>query len=491
MGSKKVSLKTRLLYGYISMLFILALTFMVSFYTDKMISVQRQSIDRVNLNLSNIALEIRKSNNYLDLFIEEQEINSIENYKESRDNIRILLDEITAELNENKDTQLYTRILNNLLVYESNLVGRILIRNEIDLKTYDMMVEYKTLASYMTQYSNLLINSYLEHGTKKHQLLMNDFQRIKTFMNSVFITVGVILFVYIGKIISNTTTILTRFSRAAKKISTGGFVVEDIQENRYEELNTLAVAFNQMKRDIQEYIEQMKEKASLESKLHEEKLKSEQIDKLYKESQFLALQNQINPHFLFNTLNTIKLTAMLGNSDETMNLVDSIGKILRYNLSNKSRVVTLLEELNVLKAYIYIQSTRFKEQISIGFQVDENIDLSKIYIPPMSIQPLVENSIKHGFKDIVSGGIINIQITTLENSIRILVKDNGKGMSEVSLRAVFDEDNLHADIGIGLRNIKDRLEIIFENSQLLEIQSNEKEGTTVIISLPKGRGGML
>lgn len=482
-----MSLKTSLLYGYITMLVILTLAFVVSLYADQMLYNQRRRIDQTNLNLSHISLEIRNSNEYLDLFISHQQEDSIENYKKSRANIKILLEEITEALNENEETDMYNRILNNLLEYESNLVRQIFIRNERDLKTYDMMLEYRRLTSYMIQYSNLLINAYLEHGTRKHQLLTRDYMKMKTFMNAFFIFIGIVVFIYIGKAVINATTTLTNFSNTATNIANGQFHVEDISENSYQELNTLASAFNQMKKDIKDYIEQMKEKAALENRLNEEKLKSAKIDRLYKESQFLSLQNQINPHFLFNTLNTIKLTAMFGNTDETMGLVDSIGKILRYNLSKKSKLVPLQEEINVLKAYIHIQSTRFQEQISFELGIQEDIDIRKVYIPPMTIQPLVENSIKHGFRETETGGVIRINIQEFKAYIHVLVEDNGQGMDEDAVKNIFKEGNPNADLGIGLINIKNRLEIIFDKGDLLKVESEKGKGTRIMVLLPKER----
>lgn len=482
-----MSLKASLLYGYITMLMILTLAFAVSLYTDQMLSSQRRRIDQTNLNLSHISLEIRNFNDYLDLFISQQQKDSVDNYKKSRANIKILLEEIREELSENEETDMYNRILNNLLEYESNLVRQILIRNERDLKTYDMMVEYKRLTSYMIQYSNLLINVYLEHGTRKHQLLTRDYVRMKTFMNASFIFIGILLFIYIGKAVRNATTILTNFSNTARNISNGQFHVEDISENSYQELNTLAAAFNQMKKDIKDYIEQMKEKAALENRLNEEKLKSAKIDKLYKESQFLSLQNQINPHFLFNTLNTIKLTAMFGNIDETMGLVDSIGKILRYNLSKKSKLVPLQDEVSVLKSYIHIQSTRFQDQISFELSIQEDIDMNKVYIPPMTIQPLVENAIKHGFRETEKGGLIRINIKESKAYIHVFVEDNGQGMRAKAVKDIFKEGNPNVDLGIGLMNIKNRLEIIFDKGDLLKVESEVGKGTTIIVLLPKER----
>lgn len=236
-----------------------------------------------------------------------------------------------------------------------------------------------------------------------------------------------------------------------------------------------------MKHSIREFIFELKEKTEIENNYHIEQLKNVEKDKLIKETQLSALQSQMDPHFLFNTLNTISRVAMFEYADETVKLIEATSKILRYNLDCKDKMVKLKEEIRMTKAYVIIQETRFQDQMSFSFNIDKNLD--NVKVPPMLIQPIVENAIIHGLREKDKGGIISITVMEENSLISISIKDNGVGMDNEKMDSLMNEVK-NESTGLGVFNVKKRLELYFNRNDLFVIKSQKGEGTEVIIFIP-------
>jgi sensor histidine kinase YesM len=194
------------------------------------------------------------------------------------------------------------------------------------------------------------------------------------------------------------------------------------------------------------------------------------------------LQAQIKPHFLFNTLNTI---ASLSHVDHVrmVNLIEEFGKYLRssFNPQNLDRVVSLEYELALLKSYLYIEKERFGNRLDIVWEVDEQVSL---LLPPLSIQPLAENAIRHGIMNRIDGGTLCIRIQQQEDGTEIAIMDDGVGMSQEELDRLLNPQQEQYS-GIGLRNTDRRLKQVFGKG--LYISSHPNQGTTVSFHVPRAQ----
>ncbi|MNN37263.1 Sensor histidine kinase YpdA [compost metagenome] len=192
------------------------------------------------------------------------------------------------------------------------------------------------------------------------------------------------------------------------------------------------------------------------------------------------LQAQIQPHFLFNTLNSI---ASLSDSDPSrmLRLLEEFGNYLRMSISAKNlqRLVPLEHELDLLRSYLYIEQERFGDRLIVEWDIPDNIS---IWLPPLSIQTIVENAISHGILPRSSGGMVKISIVDQPKYIEIVVQDNGIGMSEEKLEKLLDDHSQQTN-GIGLKNTDRRLNQIF--GQGLKIVSQPGVGTMVSFKIPK------
>lgn len=192
------------------------------------------------------------------------------------------------------------------------------------------------------------------------------------------------------------------------------------------------------------------------------------------------LQAQIQPHFLFNTLNAVAALNLV-DPDRMSGLLEAFGNYLKasFDFRNSGRFVPLAHELDLVRSYLYVEKERFEDRLNIRWDIDENL---KLQIPPLSIQPLVENAIRHGILKRLRGGTILIRISDLGDYAEIAVIDDGVGMEEDTLRHLLDTKHPWKS-GIGLLNTDRRLKQIYGNG--LQIQSKPDQGTTVSFTVFK------
>ena len=227
------------------------------------------------------------------------------------------------------------------------------------------------------------------------------------------------------------------------------------------DFSVLAESFNRMGDQMQTLISE-----NYETKLRES------------ETQIMALNMQMNPHFLYNTLNTINWMAIDNGQEDISNALLHLSQMLQHSFRNKKTLCTVEEELDWLNDYLYIMELRFKDKFSVNIEIPE--DLMKTTVPRLMFQPLIENSIVHGFADIESGGIINIAGAKLQGGERVFtVSDNGAGMTEEEIENIF----IQSTSQIGLANLKHRLWLIYHEKSSLTITSEKGSGTSIKIRL--------
>ncbi|GIP23901.1 sensor histidine kinase [Paenibacillus sp. J22TS3] len=282
-----------------------------------------------------------------------------------------------------------------------------------------------------------------------------------------------LIFVYIVSVL--TTGRLLRLSRQLNQVALGKFdVVSTIDGN--DEIGQLSRQFNYMVSSIQQLMRQVVEKTE-----HNQALEIAQ-----KEITLKMMASQINPHFLFNALESIRMNALLKGDREIAQVVRLLGKLMRKNLEAGREKTTLQEEVEMIRSYLEIQKFRYEERLDYTIIVDTNAD--KVMIPPLIIQPLVENAVVHGMEDKPDGVQVNVRIQEIgQGSIRIEVEDNGTGITEERMDEIVryisgPEDKEKRSIG--LRNVHQRLCMVFGPSAGLHIRSKAGIGTTIYFEIP-------
>ena len=293
---------------------------------------------------------------------------------------------------------------------------------------------------------------------------------------------GMLLFIQATR---NMFVPLSNMAETAQLVGQGNFHVKMHDTDAQDELGTVTRAFNTMVENLDLYMARTKASMEKEQQMMERELLMENH---LKEAQLKYLQSQINPHFLFNSLNAGAQLAMMEDAEQTGIFVEKMADFFRYNVKKGQEDATLGEELEAVDNYIYILNVRFAGDIHFSKEVDELLE--NVRMPSMILQPVVENAVNHGIRDIEWEGKIHLTVTGDADYIRISVKDNGKGMTQEQIEGVLSGNREHRNeegdsTGIGMNNVISRLELYYEESGLMEINSEgEGKGTETVIYIP-------
>ncbi|KKI91928.1 histidine kinase [Bacillus sp. SA1-12] len=203
---------------------------------------------------------------------------------------------------------------------------------------------------------------------------------------------------------------------------------------------------------------------------------------LIKDTEFKALQSQINPHFLYNTLESINWLAKINKQQQISKMVESLGYLLRNAISLKENVITVNEEIEMVKHYVTIQTFRFEERLDFHLFIQD--DIKECAIPKLIVQPLVENAIQYGLEMMIEPCKIQVSAYQEGDLLHVVVEDNGPGMDEQQLENVRKGKIATKGNGIGLENIDSRIKFVFGASYGLQIESKVNKGTKVLIVIP-------
>ncbi|MGI6010043.1 MAG: sensor histidine kinase [Ruminococcus sp.] len=266
---------------------------------------------------------------------------------------------------------------------------------------------------------------------------------------------------------------ILKLAQAAEKVGRGERTPIGDTIDSSGEIQILAECFDHMILEIEKQMQELKEKGELE---------------------YQVLQAQINPHFLFNTLNMIRQLAFIGQTEQTMQAVELLSDLLRYGLAN-DKESTMIQEMKNAENYLKIQNMRYEH--CIEFQKHIDLGIEQVPMPAMILQPLVENSVVHGMSRSKGRLVIGLDIQKRENHIRMCIYDTGKGMSQERIK-ILENLEKHTEEketvprsdkkqSMGLKNIYRRLRIFFDEDVNLKLKSIPYTYTEVVIEIPAAR----
>ncbi len=254
-----------------------------------------------------------------------------------------------------------------------------------------------------------------------------------------------------------------KYAMAAFEENARDFTYEEVDGTK--EIAQISDSFGHMVVQVQELMERVRQ---------------EEIS--LRKTELNALQTQINPHFLYNTLDSIAWMCEEERSKEAEEMVNTLARLFRISISKGHELIPIAKEVEHAKSYLKIQNYRYKNQFTYDFQVNENC--CGYYCNKITLQPIIENAIYHGINRMVEEGSIHITIEETQDTILMSVTDNGVGMSTEQARDILLHESTE-DTGIGIKNVHDRIRIYFGEEYGLTIESELDQGTTVRIVMPK------
>lgn len=274
-------------------------------------------------------------------------------------------------------------------------------------------------------------------------------------------------------------------SAMATELSGGNFGIEDIKMSSIYEIDHVVDAFNRMKTEIHRYIEEMRHQENIKQEYMRERVRNFKMEALVRRMEIYTLQAQMNPHFLFNTLNTGMQLAIVEGADRTGEYMEYLSRLLRHNISNKDTIVPLRHEIEGLNYYFYILKVRFPKNLDLTLDYAEEL-LDECRVPGSILQPLVENCVIHAFKNKSDQCSIIVRAVKQGHYLTLSVNDNGCGISAervVKLLNPQPSDETASSV-MGLENVIHRLFFFYpDDPEVIKIDTVVDQGTSIIIRI--------
>lgn len=485
--------KDRSLQVKVSSIYIVAnfLVFIVNIVLLISINNMSNKLDMVyqkNLYLNELESSLQDVQDHMTDYLNVRTSDSLENYYRSEQQFAKLIEELNEEITNVSFGRMESNIKNMSKQYLNIVSQTIEAKRGRNVEKYRIRYENATsLYQYINTYISSLNKEQFMYNSENYRKLSKSFALFE------FLSIAVMGIVIAGNIfiITNITgTImnpLKELAESADEIAQGNLNIPLMEIESKDEIGVVTNAFNKMVISIREYIEQIRQQMEIEQTLRERELKMETH---LKDAQLKYLQAQINPHFLFNTLNAGAQLAMMEGADRTYDYVQNVADFFRYNIKKSDEIVTLKEELELVDHYINILNVRFSGEIGYTKKIDES--LLSVEMPGMILQPIVENCVNHGIREMDGHGEIKIHVFEVEKAVCIRISDNGIGMDQETIQQVlhgtYKEERKGTDSnGIGMDNVINRIRIYTGSDDVIDIQSEGKGlGTDVFIYLPYG-----
>lgn len=341
----------------------------------------------------------------------------------------------------------------------------------------EQMYHVMALQDYLAEYALRLTQATLEQENTLYSSTATRLRHLPWLYLGLFLTAAVLMLLLIRVLSRAVVRPLLRLAQASHSIAEGDFSSPDLPVKSSDEVGRLTATFNQMKHA-------MAQQLTTQQALHREEVRNLALEKDLEHTRLEVLKSQVNPHFLFNTLNMISCMARLEDASTTDQMIVHLGSLFRYNLRTKRQQITLEEELDGLEDYIYLQQMRFDGRITVEKSI--HVQSAAVFVPSFMLQPVVENAYSHGLKSREEGGRILLRAWMQGKVLVLTVADNGKGMNKEELDAVQTKIARSEQTGrsIGLGNISRRIGMLYPGGKM-QVYSRAGHGTVVRFELPQ------
>lgn len=489
MAHKNIIRKRLFLYFFLSTI----LTSVVSIYTyvnSNMLASKMNTLFMNGIYLSDLYKNIETVHTSLENYLATSHSKSLNQYNKYSGKLKEKADTLKKGDLRTESGMLFIDLSNMVETYIDECQIAIGAKRGRNVDEYNNHYnEASKLYGYINSYIDKLKLNQFQDNTNDYMTLQSRHNVMQTINIILILSVAVFNIILIILFTYYITEPIIKLSRSANEIAKGNYDVGPVIVNTNDEISVLAKAFGRMTESIRNHVEEIKAKAELETHLKEQEMQNLKMKSLLKEAELQSLQSQINPHFMFNTLNAGVQIAMFEGAERTERFMNKLSELLRYNLGKFEKVVSLKKEIENIESYIYILKERFADKVQFTKEVDA--ESTDIKMPRLILQPIVENAFMHGIGENEDGGVISLRARKEEGFVIVEIEDNGKGMSKDTIESILKDENddmvvqdttLHS--GIGLHNVINRLRLFFNSNDVIDIKSEPETGTCVILKLP-------
>ncbi len=339
------------------------------------------------------------------------------------------------------------------------------------------MYHVMALQDYLAEYALRLTQATLEQENTLYSSTATHIRHLPWLYLGLFLAAAALMLLLLQVLRRAVILPLLGLAQASRNIADGNLSGPDLPVKNSDEVGQLVGTFNRMKHA-------MAQQLTTQQALHREEMHSLALEKDLEHTRLEVLKSQVNPHFLFNTLNMISCMARLEDASTTDQMIVHLGSLFRHNLRTKRQQITLEEELDGLEDYIYLQQMRFDGRITVEKSI--RVQPAQVVVPSFTLQPIVENAYSHGLKACEEGGRILLRAWMEGRVLVLTVADNGKGMTAEELDALQAKIAQSEQTGksIGLGNISRRIEMLYPGGKM-QVYSSAGHGTVVRFELPQ------
>ncbi|MCR4766551.1 MAG: sensor histidine kinase [Saccharofermentans sp.] len=442
------------------------------------------SVFSSNISLNELSDSLNQTHQGLTGYLETKGTDDLELYFASYLNVKQMMRLLNSNVTDN-NVKLAERDIREMLdTYLKTADEAVQAKRGRNIDEYTAKYnECTRIKDYLNTYIYSVNNEQFRTNSENYMALVNSLRYTEIMSMLIFAVASVMNVLLIIILTSTITRPLTRLSSKAEEIISAGSPenIEPLEVRSGDEVGKVTMAFNEMLASIKDYIARIRTQLITQSEMKEKNLLMETH---LKDAQLKYLQSQINPHFLFNTLNAGAQLAMMEGADRTVEYIRNMADFFRYNVKKSSETVKLSEEIELVDSYMYILNVRFAGEMLFEKDIDES--LLNVMVPSMIIQPLVENSIKYGIKDLEPGeGKVTLSVYREDGFACIRVSDNGIGTDEEIIEKIMNHEKKPSETrGVGITNVMSRLDLYYNNKEVFEMKSRKNEGTHVTIKIP-------
>lgn len=444
-----------------------------------------------NLRLNDMTQHLKAVQDNLYLYLREKSSSALENYFGSEQEFRSDMEHLETRLSDRQTDALQNNIYHISASYLNVTDEAVQAKRGRNVSLYNEKYQQAVeLYHYLNAYITQLNKIQFQENSNNYKLLQGSLGYLEV-VSTVVILVVIFCDIMMAMLLTRRITKpLETLAKISNQVSDGDMEAEVPVYRTRDEVEVLSKSLKKMMESIRDYIEKQRYSMEKENELRENELKSQT---LLKEAELRYLQSQINPHFLFNTLNAGMQLATIEDAERTAVYIENMAEFFRYNLSKMNQDAELADEIRLVDHYIYILNVRFTGEIHFEKEMDDS--LLGVRVPSMILQPLVENAVQYGIRDIDWQGKIRLIVKREAERVILVVEDNGKGMSEELIGQVLRGESQgkktdRKSNGIGVYNVLERLRLYFGIQDVMEIESaGENKGTRFVLKIPvKGEG---
>lgn len=489
---KEASYRTKLTTFYLLAVLIAILVGVYGYISSRVLMNDMTQLIERTQTLTELYNELNEIQLHTEDYLSIRSTESLEYFYDSNNQVTTLMQKLEADAdytnrgikikNLNGMLGKYLTVLDETIMYKRNKqVDDYVMGYQEALEEYDNICNYieTILSSDLTESAR----QYTEISEKTEKSTVITFALFSVSIS--LITVMIILFS------NEITKPLRKLASYAREVTKGNFNVEINDDKTSSEVRILFQAFRMMKDSIKEFINELQEKQKLQRNLDQEKLNNLKYKSALHEAELLALQSQVNPHFIFNSINIGSKIAMLQGDNVTCEYLENFAELFRYNLKGLGYNASLKEEIDNVTAYMNLLFVRFGDTFEFKLDLPEDDELLDFTLPRMTLQPLVENAFIHGAGQSDEGGSIELKVNRSEDNIIISVSNTGSEISPETINQILsqrykkpkDKNKQGHTTGIGIDNVLSRLKLFYKEEDIMDITCNDG-WTRFIMTLP-------